>query len=708
MKGHSPVPQTYAQRKASRIARGLSSQSPRSKGHADRKGKRSSGHSRTKGKRSSGSSHPASGSFRQKRVHDFIGWDGEGVTDPDGTHRYTLLANSRGEYLERHSITTVEALDFILAAAARYPKAVHVIFGGGYDITMWLRDLSRKVTMPVVMNETNRLVHVPLNGRLYAMTQRPRKWLKLARFRDASQKFVRKGKAWTPDYDGSLTIWEVFGFFQAPFVSALRSYGIAIEGDMEAMKAARSSFTDAQAVAIREYCLAECRALEALMLAVDDSLQEARLFPARWDGAGAVASALLKREGVKEHIAPEPEHLIIPVATAFFGGRIELLKMGRAHRKVYNYDIASAYPAVAANLPTLHGEWKHDLFPASESSFTIARIEWAFPEGQPWYPLPFRKARDGTITFPAEGGGWYWQPEYLAARAWCHRIFGHARMMRRIESWTLVPSDQAKPFGFVPELFAQRQVYKREGNGAEKALKLALNSLYGKTAQQVGAKPGKPPPYFSLCWAGYITSATRARLVLAGCADPHAVIAFATDGIYSTRPLPLTCEKGALGAWEGPTVNADAVFVQAGIYWLRDGDGWASKYRGFDKEGMRDPAFVLEAWNGRKATIGVPSTRFITASHAVLHASTWKQKATWRTIDRALCLDGRCPKRQPIPLMPKGEYAPAGRLVPLPPTTNVAWDAIQGISAPYDTFRLGEIDGQDEESYAYDVTEGTL
>jgi hypothetical protein len=71
---------------------------------------------------------------------------------------------------------------------------------------------------------------------------------------------------------------------------------------------------------------------------------------------------------------------------------------------------------------------------------------------------------------------------------------------------------------------------------------LGINSVYGKFAQRVG-KRGEPPAYGSLWYAAAITAGTRRKLLQAALSDPSAIIAFATDAVFSTRALPSTFPK---------------------------------------------------------------------------------------------------------------------------------------------------------------------
>ncbi len=624
---------------------------------------------------------PSGNDRRRTQEREFVGWDGEGVTD-GAHHRYVLLANSRGDYFERSfGMSTVDALDFLLDTAAPYKSVTHVVFGGSYDATKILADLTREQAAAIYRNESSSPVHVALGKRLYAIDYRPRKYLRVARFRNA-RRFVFDpcSRTWKPNYDSRFMLWDVLGFFQQTFIDAARDYSVrhSMLAEITSMKKQRGSFDyGTQRDEILRYCLAECEVLELLARELWRNFTIADIRPARFDGAGAAAAALLRRENVKESIALEPAPVRHPVASAFFGGRIELVQLGINH--VHGVDIASAYPSVAADLPSMVGTWA----PTDEpTGFSVLHVRYEFPLGLPWYPLPYRNRRDGTIVFADAGEGWYWRPEVEAALRFAERFGGRVDV---IGGWRCDAARKVKPFGFVPQLYEQRAKWKREGNGAQLAAKLALNSLYGKSAQQVGARPGKLPPYLCLPWAGWITASTRARLVDAALHDPEAVVAFATDGIYSTRPLDLHYAPGVLGAWER-SGEADGVFVQAGVYWLREGERWKARYRGFDKETMTDPAIALDAWRAGEWDVSIPTTRFVTFGSALVSKSAWEARGTWVTTPRVLNLTGRSPKRLPSP----SSSRPDRKAVRLVVRANEWYEASGEPSAAYDAVTLSD------------------
>jgi hypothetical protein len=703
------------------------------------------------------------GASRRNATREFIAWDGEGITESEehhglfpsqwltavraradelraqgvphvrarkqavaeyepkrakpAAHRYIMLCNSRGATLEGDSITAEQAFPFLLDEASKYSNAVHVMFGGSYDAVMLLKDLPKKIIHAIYKNETNKAVHVQIGKRMYALWYRQRKYLKIARFANAKRKFTIDDlcRQWKPDYDARITLWDVFGFFQQTFVEALRAYDIEADiAHIDAMKKQRSVFTDAQRPQMRAYCIAECEALESLTGRLAEYLTQAKLRPPRFDGAGAVAAALLRREGVKDHIQPEPKELALPIARAYFGGRIELLRLGRAHGTLYGYDIASAYPSAATGLPSLVAAWEPCCID-SLSGLALARVWWQFPEGLSWYPLPYRNPT-GTIVFGSQGEGWYWAPEVEAARAFAAQMGGEVRVY---EAQRARPYTDDLPFGFIPELFRARQEYKDQGIGAEKAIKLGLNSLYGKTAQQVGAKDGKFPPYFALSWAGYITSATRARLCEAALLAPDAIVAFMTDGILSTRALPMETHvptertpHPALGQWERNEIDPrDGVFVQAGVYWLDEWQkkkecfDWKPRYRGFDKESMATPHIALQAWENKRAEVPVMCSRFITFGSALAHDDAWAWRGTWRRAPRSLNLRGGSPKRLPW----DGRGDPTAGLLPLRPRPNDYYESSRALSTPFASITLADaIDGVAARIFTDEVDESGL
>jgi hypothetical protein len=597
-----------------------------------------------------------------------VAWDGEGLTTekiigytkdnkPMYEHVYALLMNSKGDSIDdSKGLSTVSCLYFLTETELANKNAIHVCYGASYDVNMLLRDVPYEDLEKLYAGDK-------IIFDRYELEYRPRKSL-IVRRMSANvfgrwKEVKRKDGSTTYEkiFESKLTLWDVIGFFQGTFLKALESYHIPHNTeDIKAGKERRGSFTrDELDIFIKPYCLLEVQALVLLMEELHRRLKETNLKITRWDGAGACASALLQRENVKAHLAETPQAVQYAAQHAYSGGRIEPLMYGHYSGPIHHYDINSAYPAAMLHLPSLaDGEWMHvrqniyglPIDIRTYPPFGVWKVSWAFPETHPLYPFPYR-TKGGSILFPPHGKNWIWGCELLAAL----ETFPNAQRYIHIEEGhVFYPRTMDRPFHFLPELFDLRARWKIEENGAEKALKLAINSLYGKMVQQLGfTSPSsiggawKRPPFHQLEYGGYVTAYTRSELFRACMQNPKAIISLATDGIYSIRPLELPCGT-KLGQW-GYHIHSDMTLVTSGVYWYSEEGEEHAFYRGFDSGTLTRQA-VLDAWEKSEHSVIAKSTRFITLGAALLpnggNASKqkrFKEWRSWKTIDRELRLD---------------------------------------------------------------------
>jgi hypothetical protein len=581
-----------------------------------------------------------------------FGWDGEGANFESGEpHRYIFLAveEERGSQgatfadgipevrpwldaslTDAKGIDSHRALEFLALELERRSHGINVGFFFSYDVNMILRDL------PVSnLRELHRTGET--QWRKFKIEYRPRK-----SFAVSMRTAIVDGDAVEWVYQGG-RIWDVFGFFQSSFIEALLKYKILPPDElklMHSMKMSRSTFRPEELENISRYCRDECRALTALMRQVLESHEGADLELKRFDGAGASAAALLRREKVKQHMGPPigtwPEAVRDAAQYAYGGGRIELFQFGHHGPQVFRYDLRSAYPAAMVDLPCLKcGGWSNTpelgAFP-----FQLVRVEWdlamARPDAQEMYPF-FWRLNDGRIYYPSQGAGWYWRPEVEAASTLLSRCVWIGAIRVR-EVWSYLPLCQHRPFAFVPSVFAERARLKSVGHGAEKALKLAINAMYGRCAMRVGSRNGKPPGSHQLEWAGFTTSQTRAWLLTEAieAALSGDLVMLATDGIFTTRALGL--DTPGLGGWEESSFES-GTFVQSGVYWLGKGENESVYYRGFDRGALTRPA-ILDAWKKHQATLQCPLTRFVTLGRALAAKDPREKWRTWAKEDREL------------------------------------------------------------------------
>jgi hypothetical protein len=560
----------------------------------------------------------------------FTAWDGEGVTIDD-EHFYVLMA---GKSTDGDSVSIADPRglpsEAIFECLLEYGHRddIHVIYGGGYDYNMFLSDVPRSVV--------DRLYHKGTalwNG--YRLGWRPGKAFTVAR--------VVRGKR----VGKTVQVYDVVSFFQCPFVKACDSYlGDWHEREMiVANKALRSSFDAKDLPDIARYNDAELTNLLALVVELRARLNKCGLRPQRWDGPGAVAAALMKREAVQQYKGGVPVAVASAARFAYAGGRFEVLRFGHVESEVYEYDINSAYPSALRDVPDLSaGAWTHHVNDPGRRPFALYHVEYHGKRAE----LPgalFRRDANGTVCFPMHLTGWYWSPEVEVARAYCGRGYG---AMTVLEAWTFEPATDRKPFAFIEPLYNKRRALKKAGDGAHVGIKLALNSLYGKLAQQVGWRVNddgtlRLPPFHQLEWAGYTTSWCRAN-VLRACIDSlESVIAFETDAVFTSEPLPVTLGSG-LGDFE-LTVFPDMTYVQSGTYFAGD----VVKTRGVDRCscnnapctcGSLTRALVLEKLKeprieNRKAEAHL--TRFVGAGVAL--AQSWERWRRWERVNKRITLE---------------------------------------------------------------------
>ena len=648
--------------------------------------------------------------------HDTYLW---GAAADDGRPPSWLIAAAT-KGLDKRPLDAIQILDRLLSLPGQFGPAVFVMFSFGYDITQILKHLpyqkawqiEKRETYPHRNGKSRRIRHSPVLWKGYAISYVKGKSFDVWRLANPDQPYLGKKLHTT----AHIRIYDVFGFFQSSFsavVDSMVGSGRATKEEAEfitAMKGRRDQFSQEDIEQIKAYTTLELRLLARMMGDLRVGFEETGLHLRHWHGAGAAASALIESQKLKMRYGPDiAASNISPQQTAahhaYYGGRIELLKQGYVeNRALHVYDIASAYPAAMVEFPSLAGgEWVgksgtefakgslRDLRATVEaaSCLSMFKIQFQFPTYErydpdarkavfiPFYPLPYRDKRGG-ILYPASGYGWYNREEALGAISWLERFVPDYPRPRNKhqkmtvfdigEAWIFEPGQEGRanqgPFDFVRDRFAQRRTIKEEADRAgrydirEKAIKLSLNSIYGKLAQSVGSD-GEAPTVANPYYAAATTAYCRRRLIEAALLDPHAIVFFATDGIVSTRPLKGLArvrEKGDvvdLGDWE--YCEADSgLFVMPGVYTygkveydktgarsikpvtkIRGGD--AKKYATKAKANQWLIENVLAAWRTpfdpckpeQFPRIVAPYQKYITAGNALASRHRWKLAGRW-------------------------------------------------------------------------------
>lgn len=486
--------------------------------------------------------------------------DGEGINVRNGTrkgeHDYVLLAISdKKPLLAQHGLSTANILRYLHSNLDN--ADLNVIYGGSYDFNCWLKDFPA--------DKVRRIYNGHFGSKPVWFGQYGVRWTRGKCF-----EIVKWGS------EKTVTIYDVISFFQCPFIQACDDYLGEYEGREQLVreKARRGNFSWREIQGISAYNTLELDLLVELVSELRIRLNRVGLRPRRWIGPGAIAAALFTKYKIKEHRNERlPESVMEAARYAYAGGRFEVIKYGAVNDEAYEYDINSAYPRALSDVPSLaQGSWGHweGVGPVPDASFALYSVRYRGTN--PRVPGPvFVRGSNGTISYPLHAENWIWTPEYEVLREYCEQVQGATYEV--LEAWYYIPApSNVKPFGFIPELFKKRRELKACGDGAHVGIKLGLNSLYGKLAQQVGWRratekfPLRIPSYHQLEWAGYATSWCRANVLRAALEDLDSVIAFETDALFTSKPLTNIVTGEGLGEWE-ETVFESLTYVQSGHYY---------------------------------------------------------------------------------------------------------------------------------------------
>lgn len=534
----------------------------------------------------------------------FIAWDGEGY-NRDGKHFYSLFGNSLGARVHKDSLHWKDCINLLLDSPR---DAIHVIYAGTYDVVMMFKDT------PIVQRL---LEGKPTRWRDFRILYRKGKYLQVSRL-------GVKGS--------TRTLYDVFTFFRVSFVNACKEYGVGTPELLEqvaAMKSQRNDFVGITSE-IETYMGRELSLLVALCDNLRERLALANIYPAQWHGPGAVASAVLRTQKIRYAMGDYPDEFRLAAEAAYYGGRFEQFQRGTLIGDIYQYDIRSAYPAAMTLLPDLSEVvWTHydkvaNGLPIMPYALYYVDTQRVRDKGIGYVP---HRTRHGTILFPPWVKGWYWgiELQHLSTTA-CSAVW--------------VPSGpglDARPFTFVAQAYKERAALKRANQPHQLALKLMLNSLYGKLAQSKGARYKDErwhyPTFHEIVWAGWITAYTRSRLAEAmHTVEPRCIIACETDSVFSTVPLPLPVGEG-LGEWE-LAISDGLKYIQSGVSIILQDGAWKFKTRGFTLKRTEDEVAIWsEFLESTNPVMTITQTRFGTDPRQDSFGS-------WYTQERRLSLEG--------------------------------------------------------------------
>lgn len=582
--------------------------------------------------------------------------------------------------------------------------------------------------------DTDVLAYDPDSQLAIAASPGRRLWVE---FRPEGDRFQKGG---VPSVD----IHDVGRSFVGKFENAIDSWNIKLQpGDRDKIaqgKQAREvGFKGYTTRDIADYSEAECVALalmvrkflDTILTAVRIKIPDMGLF-----GSGSVAARALKHYKVPRRKDESDLSFEKMAKLTYFGGLIEAPIIGLIKDiTIEPEDINSAYPGKLVQIPCTragHGEWiefDDDNFPR-DAHLGHIKAAWFIPRDKyKTEMMPFiDRWDDGTVACPrmAIKPRLVSLAEYITAEKW----FKEDIKARGGVYWRQdCPCEP--PFAFLREMYDERQRIKSQMETLEKgsedwwelkvqelAIKLIINSVYGKLAQQ---KP-KMGSYTNLHLASYITGATRAQArdrIWEHEAAGGTLLYVHTDGIKVEGGAPKE-ETKELNAWGAEETFSSMFIIQPGIAVNVLEAKWNSKKKKFDipgasaTRGVNDTEFVkaLQKWlkkvnltkhPSKWPAIVVKGQRMISRREAEHRGKPWlagtfkdhTMKLTSATKKRNLeaatqltFTDDQDPRKSTAWMVPAIDYIPEDRLA-----TAESLDAYR--SAMEKRYLTGEFDGHE-------------
>ncbi len=329
---------------------------------------------------------------------------------------------------------------------------------------------------------------------------------------------------------------------------------------------------------IRKYCITDCILTKELAEHWLDTFFEAYgFYSANWISSGYLAEKVLIHDRIQIPFFGDTLYDIQKLAwESFYGGRFELIQRGFIG-ECYLYDINSAYPYAFTFLPDItDGKWIQSKKINPNSALGFFHIRAQVDYSVKIAPFPFR-TKNNRIIYPTGEFETFVTLEELKA------VTGDPKIKYKIiDSYQFIPNVNCKyPFKeFIIKQYNKRMELKKQNNPLERAIKIILNSMYGKTAQRVNNKMGN---LFNPVIASYITGFARAQLykfVKDHQLEKH-VVAFATDSIACRKKI-VGLDSRKLGEMKLDKEASDAYFLSNGFYLING--IWKNRGIGYDTE----------------------------------------------------------------------------------------------------------------------------
>src|ERR1700722_999164 len=494
----------------------------------------------------------------------FVCIDGEGITLPNGIHRYVLLGVGDHQISNPDGLSWEEICEFLWEEFLEHgtKSVAYTGFFLSYDFIQWLRQLPEERARMLLTAEGRAKRAPKSNKRIQPFPVRYGEW----EFDILGSKLFRLRRGGSRRW---MNICDTGPFFQKSFVKVIdpEEWNEPIVSRQEYDEICREKGRRGTAsldANMRHYNALENEILARVLERLNSGFQSLgiHLRPGEWFGPGQAAQAWLKTRAITSERLEEitPPGALDAARESYFGGWFEIMAHGPVPGITYEYNITSAYPYIISTLPCLeHGRWKQFQRADTVSRSSALTIVYAQVGGtDPYIGAMLHRDSKGNISRPHRTEGWYWLHEINAAKS-----AGIINSYSIQKGWYYVPCNCPPPLREVRDIYnLRKEVGKKTPLGI--ACKLVPNSLYGKFAQSIGTPKFRNPIYASL-----ITSGCRTMILNAIATHPGGtkdVLMVATDGVYFRHPHDSLPISGNLGDWDHEE-KPNITLFKPGVYW---------------------------------------------------------------------------------------------------------------------------------------------
>jgi hypothetical protein len=348
-----------------------------------------------------------------------------------------------------------------------------------------------------------------------------------------------------------------------------------------------------------------------------------KYYPKRPFSKGKIAEEYFLHNCYIPTINEIPYRVLEYAYNSYLGGRFELLQKGY-FEKCYTYDIKSAYPSSIKDLiDYTKGKWyrcrNNKINKDAYSGYYLCSINCLEMNVS-----PFTRKIGLLSIYPNGKFKQYLTKEEIEF----YRDNFKSVDIKIVSGYEFIADEILTPFKTeIEKLYAWKE--KEKDEDVKYAVKIFMNSFYGKTIQKSGDEnfTGK---VFNPLWATDITSKTRLKLFKLMLQNIDSVIGTSTDSVHSIEPLSIP-KSPKIGDFS-LDFQGEGVYIMSDVYylWNTEKKKEKSKLRGFslvktkDMESSETKTLkqILEDMRGNKTVYEYTTKRPAHLGECLLHTKT--------------------------------------------------------------------------------------